>query len=196
MQCTAFDGVRKLSSGTAGDVALAVKQAFARDAGSPILIFDDATGRQIDFDLRGTDAEIRDRYLSPAEKPAAEEEEQGRSAGRPKLGVVAREVTLLPRHWDWLNAQSGGASATLRKLVDAARAGQADADRMRLARESADGFMRVMAGDLPGYEEAARALYAGDKDRFETEIAPWPDDIRSHARELAAAGFAEALTPS
>jgi len=187
--CTAFQGLTRVASGLAADVALAAKAAAER-APEPVLIFDDATGRQIDFNLQGTEDDIRARLAPP---PV--EEDTSRSPGRPKLGVVAREVTLLPRHWDWLAAQPGGASATLRKLVETARAAHADTDRIRLAREAADRFMMALAGNQPGYEDAARALYAGLREGFEAKTENWPRDIRDHARKLAMAGFAITETP-
>jgi hypothetical protein len=117
---------------------------------------------------------------SPQE-PASEP----RRRGRPKLGVVAREVTLLPRHWEWLNAQPGGASVALRKLVEAARRANGDKDRSRAARDAAYHFMSAMAGNLPQFEEACRALFAGDHRRFTTLIAAWPGDVRDHIIRLA-----------
>src|SRR5690606_33996876 len=111
---TAFLGNARLASGAAWEVAIAARRALDRDQAAAVLIFEDWTGRQVDFDLRGADEEIAAR-LKPAEEP-----QPPRSPGRPKLGVVAREVTLLPRHWDWLGRQPGGASTTLRKLVEAA----------------------------------------------------------------------------
>lgn len=119
--------------------------------------------------------------------PATDEEQSSpRGRGRPKLGVVAREVTLLPRHWEWLNGQPGGASVVLRKLVDAARVAGEDKDRVRRAQEAVDRFMTAMAGNLPGYEEATRALYANDTVRFDAMIASWPADVRRHTQKLAA----------
>jgi uncharacterized protein len=184
--CTAFVGLRQLASGPPLHVALAVKAVLGRDAGHSVLVFDDATGGLIDFDLRGTPAEIAARIEQPKPKRL---DEPTRGPGRPKLGVVAREVTLLPRHWDWLNAQPGGASAALRKLVDAARGTHAQFERRRLAQQSTDRFILAMAGDEPGYEEAARALYSGDRARFEACIGGWAPDVRRHALELAAAAF-------
>jgi hypothetical protein len=102
--------------------------------------------------------------------------------------VVAREVTLLPRHWDWLAAQPGGASVALRKLVEEARRGSADADRRRAARDAAYRFMSAMAGDLPGFEEAARALFADDRQRFDDVVAAWPADIRDYTVAVASGG--------
>ena len=172
---TAFDGTRRIATGPLDEVALAVKAAVDRGAAGPLLTFDDATGRVVDLDLRGSDAEIADRL---AEAP--------RGRGRPKLGVTAREVTLLPRHWDWLAAQSGGASVTLRRLVDEARRADGGETRARTARETAYRFMSAMAGDLAGFEEAARALFAGDRARLERHSTEWPVDLRAHLMTLAA----------
>ncbi|RXV72490.1 DUF2239 family protein [Burkholderia stabilis] len=187
---TAFDGHRRLASGPLAAVALAVRQAAGDAMAGSILIFDDATGRSIDLDLRGTADEVRARFAPPpgdaagaAGEPAGAGEQRGR--GRPKLGVVSREVTLLPRHWEWLGAQPGGASVALRKLVEDARRTHAAADRHRDAQTRAYHFMSAMAGDLPGFEEAARALYANDRARLAELIAGWPDDVRDHALALA-----------
>jgi uncharacterized protein len=182
---TAFAGPQRLASGALADVAIAVKRAGATPA--PITIFDDRTGRTIDLDLRGNDADILARLPpeagsdTPQEAPVSEP----RGRGRPKLGVVAREVTLLPRHWEWLNAQPGGASVALRKLVDEARRTSGDRDRAREARDAAYHFMSGMAGNRPNFEEAARALFAGDRRRFAELVAEWPADIRDHAIALA-----------
>jgi hypothetical protein len=186
---TVFDGHRRIASGRLDAVALAVKRAIEGGATGPVLTYDDTTGRSIDFDTRGTDDEVVARLGSPSatvvEDPATDEP---RGRGRPKLGVVAREVTLLPRHWEWLNSQPGGASVTLRKLVEDARRLGADKDRIRKAREVAYHFMSAMAGDLPDFEEATRALFADDRQRFDGYVAAWPQDIRNHAVTLA---FAE-----
>jgi hypothetical protein len=126
---------------------------------------------------------------APPPKPAeasADTPAAPRGRGRPKLGVVAREVTLLPRHWTWLNAQPGGASVALRKLVEAARRGNGDGDRRRAGQEAVYRFMHAIAGDQPGFEAAARALFAGDLGKLEDAIADWPHDIREHATMLAA----------
>jgi hypothetical protein len=183
---TAFEGQRRLVSGPLHEVALAVKRAEQR-ASNGIAIFSDATGLAVDLDLRGSDHEIVARLpASPA--PAALEAAPPRGRGRPKLGVVAREVTLLPRHWEWLATQPGGASVTLRKLVDAARRANGDKDRSRAARDAAYHFMSAMAGNLPGFEEASRALFADERRRFTSLIAAWPDDIRDHITRLASGG--------
>jgi hypothetical protein len=182
--CTAFEGDRRIASGALGSVAVEVKRVFDRGESSPVLIFDDETSEQIEVDLRGSLDDVAGRYAETATGGDAP-----RGPGRPKLGVVAREVTLLPRHWDWLNDQPGGASVTLRKLVDEARRNNEAKDRVRKAQESAYRFLSTMGGNLPGFEEANRALFAGDAARFEKEVAAWPADVREHATRLARAVF-------
>jgi hypothetical protein len=182
---TAFQGLHRLATGPLAEVALAVKHAND-GADAPILIFSDATGRAVDFDLRGSDADVVARLQQPA-ATAATDTPRGR--GRPKLGVVAREVTLLPRHWDWLSAQPGGASVALRKLIDETRRATGDRDRSRAARDAAYHFMSAMAGNLPNFEEASRALFAGDRRRLAGLIAGWPEDIREHIVKLAFVAF-------
>ena len=178
---TAFDGERLLASGPPIDVAMALKAATAAGAEGPLLAFDDATGAVIDLDLRGGRAEIAARLAAAAGETSGEL----RGRGRPKLGVVAREVTLLPRHWEWLAAQPGGASAALRRLVDEARRSSGAKDRERAAQEAAYRFMAAMAGDLPGFEEATRALFAKDRARFQRHVAQWPGDVAAYATKLA-----------
>lgn len=178
--CTAFDGHTLIASGTHAEVALAVKRLLDRHPARTPLILDDATGQPVEIDFRGSTDEVLARL-----QPAAGDDAP-RGAGRPRLGVVAREVTLLPRHWYWLNSQPGGASATLRRLVEDARRNGSAKDRARLAGEAADRFMRTVAGDLAGYEEASRALWRGDRDAFNRHTRGWPKDVREHARRLAA----------
>jgi hypothetical protein len=187
MRCTAFAGKQRIASGSLVEVALAVKARLAEDQNALILVFDDLTGEPIDLDLRGTDEEVVRRLDSHAvRRPGA----VSHGPGRPRLGVVGREVTLLPRHWYWLDAQPGGASAALRRLVDAARSGTAARDQVRRAQESAYRFASAMAGNEAGYEEAIRALFAGDDARFAAQIAGWPEDIRDHCAKLAKNAFA------
>ncbi|MDZ5646326.1 DUF2239 family protein [Nitrospirillum sp. BR 11828] len=188
MRCTAFAGTRFLATGTLVEAALAAKAA--QDAGDDglIFIFNEATGRPVDVDLRGPVEAVRGRLapVFPADLTPAPAK-----PGRPKLGVVAREVTLLPRHWEWLASQPGGASVALRKLVDAARHANEGADRVRQAREAAYRFMSTMAGDRPGFEEASRALFAGDRAGLEGHSRDWPADVRAHALRLAEPAFAD-----
>ncbi|MFM0304380.1 DUF2239 family protein [Paraburkholderia sediminicola] len=193
--CTAFEGYRRIASGALSEVALAVREVLARGEQAPVLIFDDITSRPVEFDLRGSPEEILARLASqaPGEQPestaSAEEDDAPRGRGRPRLGVVAREVTLLPRHWDWLNGQSGGASVALRKLVEAARLAGEDKGRKRAAQEAVYRFMTALAGNLPDYEDATRTLYADDRERFEDIVAAWPEDVRNHTLCLAEGAF-------
>jgi hypothetical protein len=179
---TAFDGHRRIVAGPLEAVA----QALAAHTGlTPILIFDDATGGQIELDLRHGAPHAVAEYRARSAAPARPSPRPGR--GRPKLGVVAREVTLLPRHWDWLATQPGGASGALRRLVeDARRAGEAP-DRARRSQEAAYRVMSAVAGDLPGFEEASRALFAGDLGRLGALTGGWPADVREVVLRLASA---------
>jgi hypothetical protein len=177
--CTAFIGTDRLAHGSLIEVALAVKAALARDPAASILTFDDATGRVVDLDLRGSEADLVARLAPPPE------DQPVRNRGRPKLGVVAREVTLLPRHWEWLAGQPGGASHALRRLVEEARRRDGGQNELRLAQETAYRFLSALAGNLPGFEEATRALFANDAARFAQHSALWPVDIREHAQKLA-----------
>jgi uncharacterized protein len=197
---TAFLGTRRLASGTLQQVALAVRLAQRRDPHAQPLVFADATGRQLELDTRGSEADVATRYApAPASAPAqpaqADAAPAARGRGRPRLGVVAREVTLLPEQWDWLAGQPGGVSVALRKLVHEARRAAAPRDRERRAQERAYHFMSAVAGDLPGFEEAGRSLFAGDRERLAGLIAPWLRDVREHVLHLADAGFDPALPP-
>ncbi|BCH23174.1 hypothetical protein MesoLjLc_29120 [Mesorhizobium sp. L-8-10] len=194
--CTAFCGVRQIARGALAEVALAVK-AHEAGAGGSLVTFDDATGAVIDLDLRGSTTDVvarlaeRGRQGGGPEPHAEARGTAGRGRGRPKLGVVAREVTLLPRHWEWLAAQPGGASQALRRLVDLARHADGGRTGARMERERAYRFMAALAGDLPGFEEAVRALFAGDEAAFAARIAMWPGDVKAYASRLAKGAFAE-----
>jgi hypothetical protein len=178
--CAAFDGVRLIAAGPLTEVALAVKRALDSGAAGPLLTFEDATGAVVDLDLSGSDAQILAGLSMEDDRTPAP-----RGRGRPKLGVVAREVTLLPRHWEWLAAQPGGASVVLRRLVDAARRADGGASEAKQAAAAAYRFLSAIAGDLPGFEEAARALFAGDRAAFAERVAAWPRDIGDNATRLA-----------
>ncbi|HEX4050166.1 MAG TPA: DUF2239 family protein [Steroidobacteraceae bacterium] len=185
---TAFSGLRRIASGPLQMVALVVKQAIESRAAGPVLIFNDATGRSVDVDTRGSDQEVLARLPPPTATDSVVVEAgagKPRSRGRPKLGVIPREVTLLPRHWEWLAKQPGGASVALRKLVEVARRTHAEKDSRREAQERAYHFMLAMAGDMPGFEEATRALFATDQQRLRELVAVWPDDVRDHTIALA-----------
>jgi hypothetical protein len=188
----AFEGDRCIASGDLREVARSARQALSRHPHASILIFDRQTSALVDVDFRGSVEDVLARIPSP-EAPAADEATAvaaPRGPGRPKLGVVAREITLLPPHWDWLAQQKGGASVVIRRLVDGARRNGEDGNRIRLAQEAAYRFMSSMAGNRPHFEEAIRALFANDDARFEKLIAEWPADIRDHAAKLAKSAFA------
>ena len=183
----AFDGDRRIASGNLHAVARAAKEALDRRKGAAILVFD-GRSEVIDIDFRGSVDDVLARLPEIPDASATTENaaiRAPRGRGRPKLGVVAREVTLLPRHWEWLGAQPGGASVALRKLVEEARRAGGDRDRSRAARDAAYRFMSAMAGNLPGFEEASRALFADDRRRLAGLIADWPGDVGDHIVKLA-----------
>ena len=182
---TAFSGQRRIASGPIEEVALAVK-AWIDGGRDSVLVFDDGSGQQIDLDLRGTPAEALERLAQHPWLSAQREKSERRTGpGRPKLGVTSREVSLLPRHWDWLNEQPGGASATLRKLVEARMKETSGRDRARKAHEAALKFAWVMGGNLPDFEEASRALSRKEYERLDALMAAWPEDVRDHLKALA-----------
>ena len=185
---TAFAGTRRIASGDLPSVAKATKTALDGGDNDPVVILDDETCRVVEVDFRGTVEDMLERLGEAS--GAASGRQEPRGPGRPKLGVVAREVTLLPRHWEWLNAQPGGASVALRKLVEEARRSNGSRDRVRQARETLYRFMSTLAGNEAGFEEASRALFAGDRKLFMDLIRPWPKDIRAHAEKLSDAAFA------
>lgn len=204
---TAFRGHQVLAAGPLRDVARIVWRAMkdTPPSNDAVLVFDDATGRVIDLEMRGdesdmlahldarslaraelrADAEKRDAGVWPQQHEGSPVEQAPRGRGRPRLGVMAREITLLPRHWEWLATQPGGASVALRRLVDAARRTHADDDRAMGSRDAAYRFMHAIAGDLAGFEEAIRALYRHDEVRFRALIDSWPAAIRAYSVRLA-----------
>ena len=168
---TAFVDNRRLAAGPVPELLTHLKAWVDRDAPGRLLVFDDESGRQVEFDLSGSLEEVVARAAPPA---------AAAKPGRPRLGVTSREVSLLPRHWEWLEAQPNGISAALRRLVDEARKHEPAQQRARALREAASRFMTAMAGDLPGYEEASRALFAGDEPGFVRHVRGWPADVRKH----------------
>lgn len=181
---SAFSEDRLIAFGSLSAVISAAKLYLDSSPDSPqLLIFEDRTGRQVDFDFSGTLEEVQARALPPPERTGP---------GRPKLGVVSREVSLLPRHWEWLEAQSQGISASLRRLVDEARKRDPGELRARKGREAVSKFMTAIAGNRVNYEEASRALFASDNARFEELIAEWPEDIRAHLLRV----LEESLAPA
>jgi hypothetical protein len=184
---TVFKGTRRIASGALADVVRSAKAAIDAGGDEAIMVLDDLTAQRVEIDFRSG----IDFILARLPQPAADiDPDAPRGRGRPKMGVVAREVTLLPRHWDWLNRQPGGASVALRKLVEEARHTHRARDHIRQSQEAAYRFMSIMAGDRPGFEEATRALFAGNHVRFDAMTGGWPVDIRDHAQRLAAGAFA------
>ena len=174
-----FQGPARIANGAHDDVSSAFRTAVASDPAADLRAFDIETGHSVDLDPR-----------EPARTLEAPQPPPRR--GRPRLGVTAREVTLLPRDWEWLSGQRGGASATLRRLVDEARKTDAGADLARKQAEAAYRFMVAMCGDRPGFEEASRALFAGDLAALRRRTDLWPEDIRIQVHELL--GDAQALS--
>lgn len=168
-----FAGHTKIASEPLSTLLPKAKAYVEQHGQGQLLFFSDETGLQTDFNLNGPSEHIED------------ESQSRRGRGRPKLGVVSREVSLLPRHWEWLEQQPGGASATLRKLVEQASRANVKEDAKRRALNAAGKFMWAMAGNLPGFEEASRALYANDLPSLQQQISHWPPDIRQHVVFLA-----------
>ncbi|OHD71274.1 MAG: hypothetical protein A2V99_04755 [Spirochaetes bacterium RBG_16_67_19] len=168
---TAFSGFAHVLTGDLPAVLTRVREHLLREKSAQVLIFDDQTGKQVDFDLRGTLEEVLARVAPPTPK---------RGPGRPSLGVVCREVSLLPKHWEWLESQPARASGTLRRLVDAAVKNESAASGSRRRLEAAGRIMWSLAGNLEGFEEASRALYSRKWPDFSARIASWPEDLRKH----------------
>lgn len=189
-KCIAFIGEKRIASGDLEQVTAEIMDMVEPEDLADVLVFDCADSRVVELDLRGSREEVLGRLAAEDKTVAGQPAKKKR--GRPKLGVVAREVTLLPRHWEWLSSQPGGASVALRKLVERARRENSHRDDARRAQESCYRFMSAMAGNLPHFEEAARALFAGEGEIFAREIAAWPEDIRAHSAGLARAVFTNA----
>jgi hypothetical protein len=173
---TAFVGERLMASGSLEELLPRLKATFDRDRSAMFLVFDDETGAQVDFDLRGTVEEVLARNCPNPPQTGP---------GRPRLGVISREITLLPRHWEWLGRQPNGASAAIRRLIDEARKREPAKMRRQEAMHVTERFLFAMAGNFPGYEEATRALYQGNSRRFAELISPWPKDVRHYALRLS-----------
>jgi hypothetical protein len=198
IQYTAFIGPTRIAAGDLAQVAAMVKTHFNDRSVDGVLIFEDTSAHLVDVDFRGTVSDVLKRLASsttihavPADSPEPEADAP-RGPGRPKLGVVAREVTLLPRHWDWLNTQTGGASVALRKLVEEARRTSIGRDRIRLAQEASYRFMSAALSSEANYEEVSRALFAGNRVQFNALIETWPIDLRNYLKKLADSAFQEA----
>lgn len=178
----AFAGARLVAQGNQRSTVEGAKRHLDAEPEASVLVFEEQTGRQVEFDFEGSLEQVL-AQLEP-EPPSVATDAEPRGPGRPKLGVVSREVSLLPRHWEWLERQQGGASGSLRRLVEAARKVGEGAQRAREAREAASKFMWAMTGNLPNFEEATRALFAKDQPRLEGLIADWPHDLRKQVEKM------------
>lgn len=174
-QLIAFVGSKRVTQGPLAHVLAVLKERFDRDNSDQPLVFEVESGKQVDFDLTGSPAEVQDRAVAG----------RSRSPGRPRLGVLGREVSLLPRHWEWLEQQSQGVSGALRRLVEQAMQHQPGKENARRIRAALSHFLSSMGGNRPNYEEATRSLFQGDTARFEELIHKWPKDIRDFAVERA-----------
>jgi uncharacterized protein len=178
-QCTAFEGSKLVAQGNPGEVREVLRKFRSLHPEASILVFYDQTGE--DFDLEGSPVSAQGSGLASNSASGA----KPARPGRPKLGVVAREITLLPRHWEWLESQPGGASVALRKLVETARKQQAPEDRARQSIEAAYRFLSVMSAHVPNFEDVARALFRRDWSQFDHSTESLPLDVREHLRRLA-----------
>lgn len=180
--CSAFERHQLIARGALNDVARAAKRVVDDGTTGSVLIFDDHSSRQVELDFRGTLDDVLARLVPSAAAPTA----PSRGPGRPRLGVTAREVTLLPRHWEWLAQHPGGASALLRRLVEQAQRSGVPKQQARLGMDAIERFMQAMTGDLAGHEEASRTLYRGEREQFTALTEHWPVDVRDHLYRLAA----------
>jgi len=185
---TAFEGYKLLSHGDIETVALDVRKALKKDSNKSVLIFSDSTGRQIDLNLNGYESEVLERLKVFAAPPVST---HIGGVGRPKLGVVSREISLLPQHWEWLSNQEGGASSVIRRLIDAKMNTSllSAKEKTKKVQEVVYKFLSAVAGNLPNFEEVVRYLYRKDKKKFEDLMSDWPSDVSKHASFLAKEAF-------
>lgn len=179
---TAFMGTNFFGQGLLSEIILKIKKHIGSSDNTNILIFSDLTGKAIDFNFQGTTSDVQKRldiFVSEGTTQLST------GPGRPKLGVISREISLLPQHWEWLATQPGGSSAVIRKLIDEARKKSEGSLSIKQIQERVHRFTTAMAGDLQGYEEALRALYRKDEDQFLIHMGSWPQDIRDHVINLS-----------
>jgi hypothetical protein len=198
-KCTAFENLMLIAQGTPSEVRAELKKLRSQREVASVLVFDDETGE--DFDLEGDKQFAPEAAASgdPATlQPATADDPAPKSArpGRPKLGVIPREVTLLPRHWEWLESQPGGASVALRKLVETARKDKAPEDRARRSIEATYRFLSVICGNMSGFEDTARALFRRNWAEFDRLSEAMPRDIGSHLKKLSESARLDYATPS
>jgi len=186
-QVVGFVGWELVARGTLDEVVAACRLASAQRPNQRTAFFDDVSGHAVEAPVAPTATRSPSEGVSPIVRsaPAAEREasdatgpQRKRGPGRPRLGVVSREVSLLPRHWEWLSAQRGGTSATLRRVIDAARKADGGTTERRRTIDAAHRFLWDIAGDLPCFEELTRALYAEQFQRVADLSCSWPTGVR------------------
>ncbi len=168
---SSFIGDRHLFTGDLKGMLSQTHAYISRHGEEGLLIFDNFSGRQIDYNFRVSLEELLGKELPPTPK---------KGPGRPRLGVVCGEISLLPRHWDWLQRQRQSASATIRRLIEAAMKEASPEEKTREAIDAAGKFLWTMAGNLSDFEEASRALYAQKWHILDAITAAWPEDIAKH----------------
>lgn len=185
---TAFGNEKLIAHGSLDEVVLKIKRWNDKNTTASLLVFNDFTGKTMEFDLRGSEKDVLQKIemFIPQDVSAVSP-----GPGRPKLGVITREVSLLPQHWEWLASQPEGASAALRKLVEGAKKNLVMKESVKQVQERAYKIMSILAGDLPQYEEALRSLYRKNEENFKQHIAMWSPDIKDYVIKIAAPVFAE-----
>jgi hypothetical protein len=185
---TAFGNGKLIVHGGLDDVVTKIKRWYDKYSNGTLLVFNDFTGKTMEFDLRGSEKEVLQKIemFLPQEIVVV-----SARPGRPKLGVVTREVSLLPQHWEWLASQPEGASAALRKLVEGAKKNLVMKESVKQVQERAYKIMSILAGDLPQYEEALRSLYRRNEENFKQHIASWSPDIKDYVMKTVEPVFSE-----
>jgi hypothetical protein len=191
---TAFENHQRIAQGTLIEIATAIKKRLGKASHGDAILFSDATGKVMEINFQGNLKTVLQRlavFQTDTKNPETKNVETQPGPGRPKLGVVSREISLLPNQWEWLASQPGGASPVLRRLVDEARRKANTEPTPAQLQEKAYRFLSVIAGDLPLYEEALRALYQSDQKKFITAMKSWPEAISSYALALTGTLFSK-----
>ncbi len=101
-QLTAFEGSRRIASGELAEIVWRTKETLDRGGHEPVLIFDDATGEQVDIPYMETADEFpQSRVRTEPDDEVAEAVsvpnlDVPRGPGRPRLGVIARGDLVAP----------------------------------------------------------------------------------------------------
>ena len=186
---SSFTGYRHIASGPLRTVLKETKTFYdstqtpdERNAShhpENLLFFHHGDGRQLDFDLSGSLEDVLSRIQTREPSPVDETPDKP-GKGRPRLGVVSKEVTLLPRHWEWLSRQPASASATLRRLVSEASSRENTSSKAKAERLGT--ILWTLAGNLEGFEEASRCLHRLDFEGLFGFSDKWPGDLPGFIR--------------